>query len=303
MTYRKILAFAALAAALVVVGCAYNVQSHWKDAVTTNTIDGYNTFATNSHVKGTDYADSAQLAIEHLKFQAADKEHTIAAYQGFIKECPKSMYVTQANDRIDELQYKAATTTNTMAAYKDFIATHPGSPRVAQAQQAIAKMKADMIAKEPAAAAEVLARYPAAAKKGEIPAKYVGNWVMRDADGNAVNYLLITSSCVIVKAVAGPDMGEQVLKAGDYTIGDKTLKFPVKMAYLPTGGDKSKMSIPLTVTVQPTGLKVDAAQSTTTVKGKLTDMTGLIGVTGVQAKDNVNLTRPAASFMFVKAGV
>jgi len=300
MTYRKVLALAALAAALVIVGCA-SVQSQWNSTVATNTIPEYQKFAAD-HPKSV-YADSAQMAIERLKFEAADKEHTIPAYQGFVKDNPKSMYVAKANDRIDQLQYNAATTTNTMGAYKDFIAAHPGSPHVAEAQQAIAKLKANMIAKEPAAAQEVLARYPAAAKKGEIPAKYVGNRVMRDADGNAVNYMLITSSYVIVKAIAGPDMGEQVFKPGNYVVGDKTLKLSVKMAYMPTGGDKSKMSIPLTITPQPTGLKVDAAQSTLTVKGKLTDMTNLIGVQGVQVKDNVKLTRQPASFMFVKAGV
>jgi len=300
MKHSRILALSVLAAALVVVGCA-SVQSQWKSTVATNSIPEYQKFAAD-HPKST-YADSAQMAIERLKFEAADKDHTVAAYQGFIRENPKSTYVAKANDRIDELQFKAAQATNTIAGYKDFIAQHPASTRIAAAQQAINKLTADMIAKEPATAQEVLARYPAAAKKGEIPAKYVGNWVMRDADGMAVNYMLITSSYVIVKALAGPDMGEQVFKPGNYEVVDKALKLSVKMAYLPTGGDKSKMSIPLTITPQPTGLKVDAAQSTTTVKGKLTDMTNLIGVQGVQVKDNVKLTRPPATFMFVKAGV
>jgi hypothetical protein len=302
MTYSRILALSVLAAALVVVGCA-SVQSQWNNAVATNTIDGYQTFA-NKHAKSA-YADSAQMAIERLKFDAADKEHTIAAYQGFIKDNPKSMLVAKANDRIDELQFKAATTTNTIAGYKDFIAKHPGSSRIAAAQQGIDKLKADMMAKEPAAAQEVLARYPTSAKKGTIPAKYVGNWVVRD-DGMASQYLLITSSCIIWKALNGPDQGEQAFKPGSYEVGAKALTLTGKMAYsnmAGAAGDKFKMSVPMTITVAPGGLKVDAAQSQTTIKGKLADMHDLVGVQSVQVKDMVKLTRQPMTVLFVKAGV
>jgi len=302
MTYGKILAFAALAAALVVVGCA-SVQSQWKTAVATNTLDGYQTFA-NKHAKSA-YADSAQMAMERLRFEAADKDHTIAAYQGFIKDNPQSMLVAKANDRIDELQFKAATAMNTIAGYKDFIAKYPASSRLAAAQKGIEKLKEDMMAKEPAVAQEVLTRYPASAKKGEIPAKYVGNWVVRD-DGTASQYLLITSSYIIWKGLSGPDQGEQVFKPGSYEAVAKALKLTGKMAYssmAAAAGDKFKMSIPMTITAMPGGLKVDAAQSQLTVKGKLADMHDLVGVQGLQVKDNVKLTRQPMSVMFVKAGV
>jgi hypothetical protein len=297
MTYGKLLALSALAAALVVIGCA-SVQSQWKTAVGTNTLDGYQTFA-NKHAKST-YADSAQMAIERLKFEAADKKQTIAAYQEFIKDNPKSTYVAKANDRIDELQLKAA---NTIAGYKDFIANHPGSPRIAAAQQSMDKLKADMIAKEPAEAQEVLARYPASAKKGEIPARYVGSWVNPDMwDGVAHDYLLITSSYIIWKALSGPDQGEHVFKPGSYTLSAKGLKLTVKMVCATTGaGDTFKMPMPLTLTAQPGGLEGKLAQSQITVKGKLTDM-HLNGVQGVQLKDKVKLTAQPDTFLLVKAG-
>jgi len=302
MKYGKLLALSALAATLAVVGCA-SVQSQWKTAVTTNTLDGYQTFA-NKHAKTT-YADSAQMAIERLKFEAADKVHTIAAYQGFIKDNPKSMLVAQANDRIDELEFMTAAGLNTIAAHMDFIAKHPGSPRIAKAQKNIEKIKAEMVAKEPAAAQEVLVRYPASAKKGEIPAKYVGNWVIRE-DGMASHYLLVTSSCVILKALSGPDQGEQVFKPGSYEVGAKALKLTVKMAYssmAAVSGDKFRMSVPLTITATPGGLKVDAAKSQITVKGKLADMHDLVGVQSEQVKDNVKLTSQPMTMLFVKAGV
>ena len=303
MTYRKILALSVLAAALVVVGCA-SVQSQWKTAVTTNTLDGYQTFE-NKHAKTT-YADSAQVAIERLKFEAADKMHTIAAYQGFMKDNPKSMLVAQANDRIDELEFMAAAGLNTIAAHMDFIAKHPGSPRIAKAQKNIEKIKAEMVAKEPAAAQEVLARYPASAKKGEIPAKYVGNWVFRGADGVASHYLLVTPSYVILKSLSGPDQGEQVFKTGSYEVSAKALKLTVKMAYssmAAVSGDKFRMSVPLTITATPGGLKVDAAKSQITVKGKLADMHDLVGVQSEQVKDNVKLISQPMTMLFVKAGV
>ncbi len=50
MTCRKMLALSVVAA-LVLVGCA-SVQSQWKTAVATNTLDGYQTFA-NKHTKTT----------------------------------------------------------------------------------------------------------------------------------------------------------------------------------------------------------------------------------------------------------
>jgi len=303
MTYRKILALAALAATLVVVGCA-SVQSQWKTASTTNTLDSYQTFA-DKHAKST-YADSARLAIERLKFEAADKEHTVAAYQGFITDYPKSTYVAKAKDGIDDLQFKAAADLNTVAGYMDFMAKHPGSPRIAQARKDIEKIKAEMIAKEPAAAQEVLARYPASTKKGEIPAKYVGNWVFRSADGVASNYLLVTPSYVILKALSGPDQGEQVFKPGSYEVGDKALKLTVKMAYssmAAVSGDKFRMPVPLTITAMPGGLKVDAAKSQISVKGKLADMHDLVGVQSEQVKDNVKLTTQPMTMLFVKAGV
>ncbi len=301
MTCRRMLAPAAMAAALMVVGCA-TVQSQWKTAVATNTLDGYHTFA-DKHAKSP-YADSAQLAIERLRFDDAARQSSIAAYQAFVKDYPKSTQVAKANDRIDELQFKDAAAANTIAAYKSYIATHPGSSRVAAAEQGIARLKADIAAKEPAAAQAVLVRYPASAKKGEIPAQYVGTWVVRD-DGIASQYLIITSSYVIWKALNGPDQGEQVFKPGSYEIGSKALKLTCRMAYSSAAGagDKFKMPVPLTITAQAGGLKVDAGQSQLTVKGRLADMHDLSGVQPLQVKDNVKLTRQPATLLFLKAGV
>ena len=213
MTYKKELVLSMLAAVLMVVGCA-TVQSQWKTAVTTNTIDGYRNFV-DKHAKSV-YADSAQLAMERLSLKAADKQNTIEAYQAFLKQYPKSALVGEAKDRIDELQqFKAAVATNTLSGYTGFLAKHPGSRQAEAVRQSIGKLKAEMVAKEPAAAQEVLARYPASAKKGEIPAKYVGNWVIRE-DSIASQYLIITSSYVIWKALVGVDQGEQVFKPGSY---------------------------------------------------------------------------------------
>ena len=300
MTYKQVLVLSVLAAALMVLGCA-TVQSQWKTAVTTNTIDGYQDFA-KQHAK-TVYADSAQLAIERLNFKAADKQNTIAAYQAFLKQYPKSVLAVEANDRIDELQFKNAAAINTIAGYKSFIASNPGSPRVAAAQQGIGKLKADMVAKEPAAAQAVLVRYPASATKGEIPAKYVGNWVIRE-DGIASQYLIITSSYVIWKALAGADQGEQVFKPGSYEVGSKGLKLTARMAYSASAGagDKSKMPVPLTITTDGKTVTVNAAQSEIKVKGKVADMHDLIVVQPTQVKDNVKLTRPPQTASFVKAG-
>ena len=301
MMYRKMLALSVAAAALVVVGCA-SVQSQWKTAAATNTLDGYQDFA-NKHAKST-YADSAQLAMERLKFEAADKEHTVAAYQGFTKENPKSPLVATAEDRIDELEFKAATALNTVAGYMDFIAKHPASPRIAAAQQNMDKRRTDLIAKEPAVAQEVLARYPAAAKKGEIPAKYVGNWVFRHIpDGVTTVYLLITSSYIILKPVSGQDQGEYVFKPGSYEVGAKGLKVTSEMVCATTAaGDTIKMPIPVTLTAQPGGLKADMAQGQITVKGKFTDMHISEDIQGVQLKDKVKLTAQPWDWLLLRAG-
>jgi hypothetical protein len=301
MKYGMLLALAAFAAALVVVGCA-SVQSQWKTTEATNTLDGYQTFA-NKHAKST-YADSAQMAMERLKLEAADKEHTVAAYKAFIRDNPKSTLVATADDRIDELEFLAAAGMNTIAAHMDFIAKHPGGPRIAQARKNIEKIKAEMVAKEPAAAQEVLARYPASNKKGAIPASYVGNWVFRHVpDGVTTGYLLITSSYVIVKTLVGPDQGEHVFKPGSYEVGAKGLKVTAKMVCATTAaGDTIKVPITSTFTVQPGGLKGDFAQGQITAKGKLTDMRLVEGIQGVQIKDKVKLTAPAWEFLYVKAG-
>jgi len=301
MSYRKMMALSAVTAALVLVGCA-SVQSQWKTAVAANTLDGYQTFA-DKHAKST-YADSAQLAMERLTFEAADKEHTVAAYQAFTKENPKSTFIAKANDRIDELEFKAATALNTVAGYLDSIAKHPTSPRIATAQQNMDRRRAEVVAAEPAGAQALLARYPAAARKGPIPAEYVGNWVFRHfPDGATVGYLVITSSCIIVKALSGPDQGEYVFKPGSYEVGAQGLKLTVKMVCATTAaGDTIKMPIPITLTAQPDGLKTDFGQCQVTVKGKLADMHVLGYVKGTQLKDKVQLTAPAWDFLLVKAG-
>jgi hypothetical protein len=302
MTYRKTLALSVVAAALVLVGCA-SVQSQWKTAVATNTIDGYQTFATK-HARST-YADSAQLAMERLKFQAADRENTVAAYQGFMKENPKSPLVAKANDRIDELEFKAATAMNTVAGYMDFIAKHPASPRIATAQQNMDRRRAEVVAAEPAGAQAALARHPAAAKKGPIPAKYVGNWVFRHfPDGATVGYLVITSSCIIMNKIIEADSLEAVFKPGSYEVGAKGLEFTYKgeAGATTAAGDTIKIPIPITLTVQPDGLRVDFGQGQVTVKGKLADMHLLEDVQAVQLKDKVKLTAPAWDFLYRKAG-
>ena len=301
MSYRKMLALSVVAAALVLAGCA-GVQSQWKTAVATNTTDGYQTFATK-HAKSA-YADSAQLAMERLTFEAADKEHTIAAYQAFTKENPKSTFIAKANDRIDELEFNAAAALNTVAGYLDFIAKHPASPRIATAQQNMDKRRAEVVAAEPAGAQALLARYPAAVRKGDIPAKYVGNWVFRHfPDGATVGYLVITSSCIIGNKIIEADSGEVVFKPGSYEVGAKGLKVTAKMVCATTaGGDTIKMPIPITLTARPDGLKADFGQGQVIVKGKLADMHVIGDVKGTQLKDRIQLTAPAWDFLYVKAG-
>jgi len=301
MTYRKILALAALAAALVVVGCA-SVQSQWKTAVATNTFDSYQNFA-EKHAKST-YADSARLAIVRLKFEAADKEHTVGAYHGFIKENPKSSFVAKAEERIDELEFKVAADLSTIPGYMDFIAQHPASHHVAAARQNLDKLRIDMYAKEPAVAQGILARYPAAARKGEIPAKYVGNWVFRHIpDGTTTGYLIITSSYIIGKTLSGPDQGELVFKPGNYEIGAKGSKLTARMACATTAkGDTIKIPIPVTLTAQPAGLKADFGQGQVTVKGKLTDFHVFESIKAVQIKNQVQLTEEPWDWTYLKAG-
>jgi len=299
MTYRKMLA---IVAALVLVNCA-SVQSQWKTAVATNTIDGYQTFATK-HAKST-YADSAQMAMERLKFEAADREHTIAAYQAFTRENPRSTFVASADDRVDELEFKAAAALNTVAGYMDFIARHPTSPRIATAQQNMDRRRAEVVAAEPAGAQAALARHPAAARKGDIPAKYVGNWVFRHfPDGATVGYLVITSSCIIMNKIIEADSGEAVFIPGSYEVGAKGLKFTYKgeAGATTAAGDTIKIPIPITLTVQPDGLKADFGQGQVTVKGRLADTHVLGDVKGTQLKDKVQLTAPAWDFLYVKAG-
>jgi hypothetical protein len=299
MTYRKTRMLAASAAALLVFGCA-SVQSQWKTAAATNTFDSYQSFA-RKHATSP-YADSARLAIERLEFEGVDKQHTVAAYQSFIKGNPKSSLVAKAEDRIDELAFQAAVASNTVAGYMDFMAKHPASPRIAAARQNVDKLKADLVAKEPAVSKEVLARYPASSRKGEIPARYVGNWVCR-WDGVASDYLLITSSQIIWKALDEPNRGEYVFKPGSYEVGPRGLSFTVKGAYRSTPGSGDKMSIPVTIAAEPGGLKADLAQSQITVKGKLTDMNDLMpGVRGVQLNGKVRLTMEPSTWQFVKAG-
>ena len=300
MMYRRMPALSVVAAALVLVGCA-SVQSQWKKATATNTIDGYRTFAAK-HAAGV-YADSAQLAIERLKLEAADKERTIAVYQAFIAENPGSPLVAMAEDRIDELQFNAATATNTIAAYKDFITQNPNGPRAAAARQNTDKLKTEMIAQEPAVAQEVLVRHPASARKGAIPPRYVGSWVNPDMwDGVAHDYLLITSSYIIWKALAGPDRGEHVFKPGSYEVGAKGLKFTAKMVAATTAaGDTFRMSVPLTFAVQPAGLKGKSGKGEVTVKGRLADLR-LNGVEGTQVGDKVRLVWQPDTFLLVKAG-
>jgi len=301
MTYLRTLALSIVVAALVLVGCA-SVQSQWKTAVAANTTDGYQTFATK-HAKSA-YADSAMLAMERLKFETADKEHNIPAYQAFIKENPGSTFIGEANDRIDELEFNDATALNTVAGYLDFIAKHPASPRITAVQQNMDKRRAEAVAAEPAAAQALLARYPAAVRKGDIPAKYVGNWVFRHfPDGATTGYVLITSSCIISKTLVGPDQSERVFSPGSYEVGAKGLKVRAGMVCATTAaGDTIRMPITSTLTAQAGGLKADFAQGQVTVKGRLADMRLTEAVQGVQVGDKVKPTAPAWDFLLVKAG-
>jgi hypothetical protein len=119
----------------------------------------------------------------------------------------------------------------------------------------------------------------------------------------ASQYLIITSSYVIWKALAGVDQGEQVFKPGSYEVGSKGLKLTATMAYSAVAGaDKSKMPVPLTITTDGKTVTVNAAQSEIKVKGKVADMHDLIVVQPTQVKDNVKLTRPPQTASFVKAG-
>ena len=301
MKFRAAMALTILAAGLVLVGCA-SVQSQWRSTVAENTIPGYQKFADNH--PNTEYTDSAKLAIEGLEYMAVEKENTRDAYEAFITENPRSRYVGNAKNRLVDIEFNDVVAANTLAGYEGFIAKHPRSPKVPEARRSIDRLKAQMVTQEPAAAEEILSRYPDAAKKGNIPDAYVGNWVVREK-GIAGQYLVITSSYVVWKVLSGPDAGEQAFKPGSYQITPKGLKLKAQMAYTSAedATGKLKMPVPLTIAHDGRTLKVATAPSDFRVKGKLADLHDLLGVLPTQEQGYVKLTRVPQTVVFVKAGM
>jgi hypothetical protein len=258
---RNVAAIVALG--IMLLSCA-TTHSAWKSAVQQNTLAGYSDFLAK-HDKGA-YADSARLAIENLDFAAAEKENTTDAYQAFLKEHPESRLAGTAQSRIEDLAFRAALEANSVSALKKFLDEYPASARADAARAAIERMKLESLQGELAFAEKLLGSHPEAARRGPIPAKYVGRWVHRE-DGIASDYLIVTSSTVIWKVLGGMNEGEQVFKARDVKVTSEGLKLTADVVYSvePGPGTRYKVKVPAVLSAGHDGLVMETAEARASV--------------------------------------
>ncbi|MCB0764600.1 MAG: WG repeat-containing protein, partial [Flavobacteriales bacterium] len=81
----------------------------------------------------------ATLVRDHLAFQEARTANTAAAYRAFLDRYPNARQAYEARTRMQEAVYREATADGTIAAYLAFIREHEESPYVEQAEDEVFK--------------------------------------------------------------------------------------------------------------------------------------------------------------------
>lgn len=110
----------------------------WDVAKSQHTIAAYDHYIRN-YIQSPRAAD-AVLVRDHLAFQEARSINTAIAYKGFLERYPRALQVYEARSRLQEAIYREATVDMELSSYTSFIREHPGSPYVRNAEEEVYRL-------------------------------------------------------------------------------------------------------------------------------------------------------------------
>jgi hypothetical protein len=114
--------WASVIGATFLSGCA-TVESRWQEAQQQNNVGAYERFIRD--YTGSSYVPMAKDHIDQLSFEQARTVGTEQAYERYLKDFPNGRFTEEANKATPHLAFEKASRANTIQAYEDFGAKHP----------------------------------------------------------------------------------------------------------------------------------------------------------------------------------
>ncbi len=116
-----------------IVGCGSS-SKEWKLAQSVNTVEAYREFLNSNPSEN--LAAEARSKIDTLSFLNAKNQHTISAYDKYLREFPQGSFVNEASQRQEKLfYYQRAEAENSLSAYDDFLLKFPNGTFAAEAKK------------------------------------------------------------------------------------------------------------------------------------------------------------------------
>lgn len=131
---------------LILAGCA-TVDSHWQQANSANTVQGYESFL--RRYPRSDYTAKAWEKIEALHWQETTIANTVQGYESFLRRYPRSDNAARAREKIEALHWQEATAANTVKAYGSFLKSYPHSDYSVKARAEIESLQWQEAATKP----------------------------------------------------------------------------------------------------------------------------------------------------------
>ncbi|TAK58251.1 MAG: hypothetical protein EPO24_08735 [Bacteroidetes bacterium] len=122
-----------LVCASIVSGCGSS-SSGWKKAEAINTIEAYQEFLDSNPSE--ELAAAALGKIDTLSYLRAKEEHTISAYERYVRQFPKGAFFDEVSQRLEKLFYYQRTEAeNSLNGYDDFLSRFPNGVFAGEARR------------------------------------------------------------------------------------------------------------------------------------------------------------------------
>lgn len=118
-------------------------QKAYSDYAKAEDLAGLESFVTE--YKNAVQVDSALALIDHLRWKNALKTNTRDGYVTFIKNFPKNKKIAEANDTLSTIDFRAVSKATTTGAFKAYLAMYPASRFKAQAESKICLLAYDSV--------------------------------------------------------------------------------------------------------------------------------------------------------------
>jgi len=140
----------------VFISCS-SEKKRWENAESENNIAAYEVYL-KQYPEGK-YADNANARIEELIWQSTLEDNSINGHEAYLKQYPEGKYADSAKVKLKEMYYRAAESENTISAYEEFLKKHSDSEFADDARSRLNILKKELSKWEQAQRVDTIRAY------------------------------------------------------------------------------------------------------------------------------------------------